>query len=306
LLFAVVTGLLAACGGRAPLPAGPPRPAAGAAPSASAPASAAPETKAAAAPEARAPRSLEPAWPPPNLPRVSSDWCIEGLEALDAETCYVLPEHPSDTLLIYLHGIVPPSRQSAQKTKVESIVRDAALRAGVVALLPRGKRGLAPKATSDWWGWPTSDGLYDKYGDALAARIARTQQELQSALGVTFTHVYVAGSSSGAYFAAELALHGGIDADGFGAMSGGAGSATRGLDALTPKPFYIGYGSYDTVGTSARSLGRTLRRAGWPVRISEHKVGHGAQGVYLDEAFEFWRMDARSAGPGPEAAVPAR
>src|SRR5687768_3724240 len=41
-------------------------------------------------------------WPPPP-PAVTSDFCIEGVSALDEETCYVLPAAPTSELLLYLH-----------------------------------------------------------------------------------------------------------------------------------------------------------------------------------------------------------
>ena len=63
---------------------------------------------------------------------------------------------------------------------------------------------------------------------------------------------------------------------------------------LLSVPFYIGFGSHDSVGRSARALADVLRGAGWPVRLAEHPVGHGAKEIYLDEAFAFWREhDAR-------------
>jgi predicted esterase len=87
-----------------------------------------------------------------------------------------------------------------------------------------------------------------------------------------------------------LALHGGIDVDGFGAMSGGTGSETMELARLEPKPFYIGYGKYDGhVRRAIPTLVDVLSRAHWPLRVAEHPVDHGAREVYLAEAFAFWR-----------------
>src|SRR5687767_5816553 len=136
---------LAACAGR-PAPAGDPSPTAsppaprGPAPPEPAPPEAAPGPAPPAAPDASAAKP----WPPP-APGVRTDWCIEGVAALDEATCYVLPDAPPDTLLIYLHGIVPPAGPSPQKTNLETVVSNAARRAGVAALVPRGERGLGPK-----------------------------------------------------------------------------------------------------------------------------------------------------------------
>ncbi|WP_437333507.1 hypothetical protein [Sorangium sp. So ce394] len=250
-----------------------------------------------AIPTAAAPASAPPEqapWPRARPPRVETDWCIDGVDALDEETCYVLPDAPTRALLIYLHGIVPPGKESQQKTNFETVVSRAARRAGVAALMPRGKVGLAPKGYARWWGWPTGGPAYEKHAAAFVATFAEKRRKLEEVAGVAFSRVYVAGSSSGAFFAAALALRGGIDADGFGAMSGGGGQATAELATRAPRPFYIGFGAHDSVGRSARALADVLRGAGWPVRVAEHPVGHGAKEVYLDEAFAFWREhDAR-------------
>ncbi|WP_437276812.1 hypothetical protein WME90_37000 [Sorangium sp. So ce375] len=251
---------------------------------------AAPPPAVAAAATAVASAPPEPApWPRARPPRVETDWCIDGVDALDEETCYVLPDAPTRTLLLYLHGIVPPGKESEQKTNVETVVSRAARRAGVAALMPRGKVGLAPKGYASWRGWPTGGRAYEEHAAPLVAKFAEKRRKLEEIAGAPFSRLYVAGSSSGAYFVAALALRGGIDADGFGAMSGGGGHATPQLATLAPRPFYIGFGAQDTVGGSARALAGLLRGAGWPVRVAEHPFGHGAKEVYLDEAFAFWR-----------------
>ena len=58
-------------------------------------------------------------------------------------------------------------------------------------------------------------------------------------------------------------------------------------------PFYIGYGTRDTVGESARLLATRLREARWPVELAAHPLPHGAAEVYLDEAIAFWRKSAQ-------------
>jgi predicted esterase len=134
----------------------------------------------------------------------------------------------------------------------------------------------------------------------MTATFRDKQRKLEASIGSPFSRVYVAGSSAGAYFTVALALHG-FQADGFGAMSGGSGRETPELRHLAPKPFYIGYGSYDTVGPAARALAGLLRDAGWPVEVSAHPVGHGAKEIYLDEAFHFWEANAPKAAAAPKA-----
>lgn len=271
----------------APAPAAPP---VSAVPSSAPPASpAAPRERSPAAASTPAP---PPPWPARPLPVVETDWCIDGLETLDEETCVVLPKERTQELLIYLHGIVPPQATSVQKTNFETVVASASRRAGVVALIPRGKQGLAPKGHERWWGWPTASPTYRRLGEGFAQALRDKQAKLESFVGLKFDRVYLAGSSSGAYFVAALALHGGFIADGYGAMSGGAGSATPELATLRPRPFYIGFGTHDSVSGSARALGKVLADQGWPVRIAAHPLPHGAREVYLDEAFAFWREHA--------------
>jgi len=225
-------------------------------------------------------------------PLVETDWCIEAMGVLDETTCYVLPDPPSSELVIYLHGIVPPEKTSVQKTNLETVLANAARRARAAALLPRGKQGFAPRGHDGWWGWPTGDRAYQRHAPELLAMISGKREKLERLAGAAFRRVYLAGSSSGAYFVAAVALHGSFPADGFAALSGGSGAVTPELAGLPPKPFYIGYGSQDSVGPGARSLSELLRRAGWPVKIAAHPVGHGAKEVYLDEAFAFWREQA--------------
>jgi predicted esterase len=242
----------------------------------------------------RASGAPPPRWPPIEAPATRAPWCADGLATLDEGSCYVLPAAPTRSLLIYLHGIVPPRDESPEKSKVQSVILKAAQRAGVVALVPRGRGGFGPAGRRSWVGWPTTDALYDKYGAELVNELGAAKKKLETLLEVTFSPVYLAGSSSGAYFVARLALHGAIDVDGFGAISGGTGAETMDLARLTPKPFYIGYGKYDGyVRREIPTLIDVLSRAHWPIRVAEHPVDHGAREVYLDEAFAFWRKHGR-------------
>jgi predicted esterase len=233
---------------------------------------------------------LPTSWPAVETSSPRSPWCAEGLTSLDDRTCYILPPVPTRTLLIYLHGIVPPSEESFEKTKVQSVILKASQRGGVVALVPRGRPGFGPQGRRSWVGWPTTDPLYAKFATELVGEFASAQKKLETLLGVTFSPVYLAGSSSGAYFVARLALHGAIEVDGFGVMSGGTGAETMELTRLAPKPVYIGYGKYDGhVRRAIPTLVDVLSRAHWPIRVAEHPVDHGAREVYLEEAFSFWR-----------------
>ncbi len=246
-----------------------------------------------------------PAPPPPPAP-VVTDWCIEGLSALDEDVCYVLPAFASGQprrLLFYLHGIVPPQPDSPQKRAVETAVLDASLRAGVAAIVPRGRRGIGPGQARDWWAWPTTSGAIAELTPSIVARWVAAKKKLEALAGAPFDRTYLAGSSNGAYYLTALALRGEVPTmafpvDGFGAMSGGAASAgaAESLAGRAPRPFYVGFGTYDAESkANGRVLVDVLRAAHGPVRVAEHPLAHGANEVYLDEAFELW--SETDAGP---------
>ncbi|HKO50316.1 MAG TPA: hypothetical protein VJV79_21445 [Polyangiaceae bacterium] len=257
-----------------------PRPSATAAPPVSPSAQAKPET---------APEPQPRPWPPAGT-GATSDFCIDSVGVLDESCCYALPDAPTQELLIYLHGTVPPTLTSPQKTNFQTVVSRASRRAGVAALMPRGRQGLAPKGQTAWWGWPTSGEQYRALARELIADLADKRQKLEALTAQPFTRLYLAGSSSGAYFVVAIALSGDLPAHGFAAISGGAVRPGHDFTRLTPAPFYVGYGTRDTVSTASRSLATQLRRAGWPVLLSAHPLPHGAAEIYLDEAFTFFRL----------------
>ncbi len=225
--------------------------------------------------------------PPPELPDVRTEWCLGEWRGLDESTCHLVPKGAGRSLLIYLPGIVPPAPRSPQKENVERIVAAAATRARVVALLPRGVRGIGPADAKDWWAWPTSPADYTAHAPKLVAAFLAARAKLETVLG-PFERTYLAGSSSGAYFLSALALSGAVAMDGYAAASGGA----PGLAGIAPHakraPFYVGYGSGDPTNGGPKALGKYLASHDWPVRVAEHPGGHGAREVYLDEAFAFW------------------
>ena len=219
---------------------------------------------------------------------------------LDEGTCYLVPDGWSGRtprrLLIYLSGIVPPVARSPQKENVQRVVAAAARRAGAVALLPRGRRGIGPRDARDWWAWPTSASDYAAHAETMVADWAAARAKLEAALG-TFDRTYLAGSSSGAYFLTALALRGDVEMDGYAAASGGApGLGAPRAAGAKKSPFYVGYASGDRTNAGPKALGELLRAEGWPVRVEQHPGGHGAREVYLDEAFELWEVWERDAG----------
>ncbi|MBX3233894.1 MAG: hypothetical protein KIT84_31590 [Labilithrix sp.] len=224
---------------------------------------------------------------------MKTDWCLEGWRGLDETTCYLLPEgdagdEPAE-LLIYLAGIVPQTPvRSTSKEHVQRVVGNVARRARVTALLPRGRLGIGPKDAKDWWAWPTTPSDYAKLAAPLTEEWTKERKALERALGYRFKRVYLAGSSSGAYFLSMLAFAGAFEADGYGATSGGSPSAGI-APAAKKAPFYVGWGEADPSVGGAKRLAALLKTAGWPMKASALATGHGAREAYLDEAIAFWR-----------------
>jgi predicted esterase len=217
-------------------------------------------------------------------------WCTEGLEAVDPETCVVVPKEirAPRTLLVYLHGTIAPT--GGTQSVVQQIVRANAEKRGYVALMPRGRRGIGPNKIQEWWAWPTSRDAHERYAKTMIAGWLEQRRALEARLGASFEKTFLAGSSNGAYFLAVLALKGEIDVDGFGAFSGGspAGFTEARVTTGARPPFYVGYGAYDDSKDMPIALGELLSRVGWPSEVRAQRIGHGANEVYLDEAMAFW------------------
>ncbi|MFO0737113.1 MAG: hypothetical protein U0270_14590 [Labilithrix sp.] len=250
-------------------------------------------------PELAADASIPEAGPARTLPDVQTDWCLEGWRGLDEATCYLLPGGEEDAgaepradpdeLLIYLAGIVPPGGRSSPKEHVQRVVGNVARRHHVAALLPRGRLGIGPRDAKDWWAWPTSAADYVKYAAALTEEWRTERKALEDALGHPFKRVYLAGSSSGAYFLTLLAFAGAVDFDGYIATSGGAPGPGVSPKA-TRRPFYVGWGAGDPTNGGPKALIAHLKAQAWPAVGNEHQTGHGAREVYLDEALGFVRQ----------------
>src|SRR6185436_1903081 len=103
----------------------------------------------------------------------------------------------------------------------------------------------------DWWAWPTTASDYAKLAPAIVASLHAKREAFARIVG-PFARTYLAGSSNGAYFVTSLALHGAIDVDGFGAMSGGSGGALRpaALRGVPARPFYVGIPTIDETSAS--------------------------------------------------------
>ncbi|WP_437587545.1 alpha/beta hydrolase [Sorangium sp. So ce1000] len=257
-----------------------------AAPPASAPAAAAPAASAApaAAPPASAPALPEAA--------AAARWCAPELASLPGEACAFLPAREAAgprVLVIFLHGVVQPD--SGWQWAQQRGAARAGARHGVAVMMPRGRRGIGPKAMEDWWCWPTASAAQAAHEDALLAEWDAARAELERRAGGRFERVLVFGFSNGAYYATSLAMRGRLPVDGYAAFAGGSGARylqRAGEQARRRAPIFVGWGGKDPAHRDQVALAKMLRRLKWPSRsLGKPRAGHTMTDEQVDQAFAF-------------------
>lgn len=265
-----------------------------AAPAVSAPPAAAPQ---AAAPMASAPPASAPASP---QDAAAARWCAPELASLPGEVCAFLParEAPGPrVLVIFLHGVVQPD--SGWQWAQQRGAARAGARHGVAVMMPRGRRGIGPKAMpksmaksmEDWWCWPTASAAQTAHEDALLAEWDVARAELERRAGGRFERVLVFGFSNGAYYATSLAMRGRLPVDGYAAFAGGSGARylqRAGAQTKLRAPVFVGWGGKDPAHQDQVALAKMLRRLKWPSRsLGKPRAGHAMTDEQVDQAFAF-------------------
>ncbi|MGK3959211.1 alpha/beta hydrolase [Sorangium sp. So ce118] len=272
---------------------------------------------AAAAPSPAAPAATPtPAAPaPPALaaPAPAAGWCAPELISLPGDVCASLPakEAPGPrVLVIFLHGVVQPD--SGWQWAQQRGAARAGARRGVAVLMPRGRRGIGPRAVprsassmEDWWCWPTSAAAQAAHEDALLAEWDAARAELERRAGGRFERVLVFGFSNGAYYATSLAMRGRLQVDGYAAFAGGSGARhleRSGAQTRLRVPVFVGWGGKDPAHKDQVALARMLRRLKWPSKsLGKPRAGHAMTDDQVDEALDFLigrRGGARKPGGG--------
>ncbi len=216
-------------------------------------------------------------------------WCAPELDVLSGDVCLATPERPSEpkTVVLFLHSLV--SRNTSVQWEQQRTIARAARGHGMAALMPRGRLGLGPGGAPDVWAWPTAERTERAVEAELVAEWTRAREQAEERLG-RFERVFVFGFSSGAYYAASLALRNRIGADGFGIIAGGSGAKWKARLARTVEhraPIFIGYGTKDPARADPRGLARLLHKLAWPHRLEAKPVGHTVTNALLDDAFAY-------------------
>jgi predicted esterase len=217
-------------------------------------------------------------------------WCAPELEVLSGEVCLYVPQRGGGgptTVVIFLHSLVGRGTNwqwEQQRTMVQSADRH-----GFAVLMPRGRLGVGPGGAPDIWAWPTAQRTEAAHEPALVAEWANAREAAEKKLG-RFERVLVYGFSSGAYYAASLALRNPIGAQGFAVFAGGSGSKWKasGAKSISNRPrVFVGYGTKDPSRRDPQAYARLLKELDWPHRLDAAPVGHTVTNEQLKRAFEF-------------------
>jgi poly(3-hydroxybutyrate) depolymerase len=222
-------------------------------------------------------------------------WCAPELEALAAEVCLYVPkkrpESPS-VLVVFLHSLV--GRGSSWQWEQQRTMMQTADRHGFVVLMPRGRLGLGPGGKPDVWAWPTAQRTEAEIEPSLVAEWQTARAVAEERLG-RFERTFVYGFSSGAYYAASLALRNRIGADGYAIFAGGSGSRWKAASARSVThraPVFVAYGTKDPSRRDPQAFAKLLKELDWPHRLDSARVGHTVTHDQLRRAFDY--LNARS------------
>ena len=209
-------------------------------------------------------------------------WCAAETEGLSENVCaFDASDDAHRTLVIFLHGLVP-RYAPWQWTQQRAVVRLAKTHHFAV-LFPQGLK--VGHGGAGGYAWP---GVFNDQGRDLVEGWAAARKALEARSGHAFDEVFVVGFSSGAYFAASVALKGRFAADGYAVLAGG-GPTPSSPDA-SRAPIFVGVSGRDRhTAPAARELGHTLTVLGWPHKTDEERVGHMIADVHIAHALAYLR-----------------
>jgi predicted esterase len=217
-------------------------------------------------------------------------WCAPETDTLAGEVCLYVPKRAKErptVLVVFLHSLV--GRGNSWQWEQQRTMVQAADRYGFAVLMPRGRLGLGPGRAPDVWAWPTAQRTEAEVESSLVAEWARARDAAEKSHG-PFERTFVYGFSSGAYYAASLALRNPIDADGYALFAGGSGSRWKATNARSVEkraPVFVAYGTKDPARRDPQAFAKLLKELAWPHRLDSARVGHTVTHEQLRRAFEY-------------------
>lgn len=199
-------------------------------------------------------------------------YCASELTELSDGLCVFDGGTPDDgrrTLVVYLHGALKDSPGAAYLQQRAMVFH--AKREHFTVLF-----AAAPES-GGFRAWPRSREAQAAQEPGVVAGLALARRALELDRGRPFDETFVAGFSSGAYYAGSLALRGVLPVDGYLIFAGG-NREPEPIDDDAPRrqiPVFVGVSAGDpTTANGTRTLGGQLSDLGWPSRMEEQNTGH--------------------------------
>jgi predicted esterase len=241
--------------------------------------------------------------PPARAESSEPRWCAPETEMLTNGVCLYVPKRAAErptTLVIFLHSLV--GREGSWQWEQQRTMIQTADRYGFAVLMPRGRLGLGPGGKPDVWAWPTAQRTEAEVEPSLVAEWTEARASAEKRLGA-FERTFVYGFSSGAYYAASLAVRNRIDADGYALFAGGSGSKWKAANARSVKhraPVFVAYGTKDPSRRDPQAFAKLLKELDWPHRLDAARVGHTVTHEQLRRAFEYLTEPSRRSASSPD------
>lgn len=222
---------------------------------------------------------------------VDTEWCSDGWTGLDAETCFYVPESGSvSSVVIYLHGMMPPDASPAGQ---QTLVAQAADALGVAALFPKGRPGLCSWDVSveDWLCWPTANTTVAQHAGAITEPWTTQVALLESITGHDLSTRYLLGFSNGGYFVTFLALQDIWPHDGAALAGAGRSYIDPSAFGQSRPPIFIAVGADESaqVVGSAQNLAKVLTEYSWPHElVIDDQRGHELRPADFTRAHALW------------------
>lgn len=239
----------------------------------------------------------------PSEPR---PYCTPEMTALADGLCVFdggTPEDGRRTLVLYLHGALKDSPGAAYVQQKAMVF--FAKREGFTVLF-----AAAPEL-GGFRAWPRAKAVQEQQEPFVVAGLGKAREALAVAAGAPYDETFVAGFSSGAYYAGSLALRGVLDVDGYVLFAGGTPEPAALPSGVSPVPVFVGVSSADkSTCNGSRSLAAHFSTLEWPSRVEEQPSGHLVDWTLMTHGMAWLRAekDARNKTPragSANAATPA-
>jgi predicted esterase len=194
------------------------------------------------------------------------------------------------TLIVYLHGALKDVGGAAYVQ--QKAMMFFAKREGFTVLF-----AAAPES-GGFRAWPRAKPVQEAQEPYVVRGLQTARALLETSTGETYDETYVAGFSSGAYYAGSLALRGALDVlgvDGYLLFAGGTPEPTAVSESVPRVPVFVGVAAGDkSTCNGSRSLAAHFSSLEWPSRSEEQNTGHLVDWTLMTHGLS-WLRDQKDA-----------